>query len=246
MTNIELLTSNSDMATKDLRKRRDFVKKYELFLEEAKTDLYVSEILDGYSEVGVKRRRLFFLEQTIEKAVKAAFPVFEQSEKLPKKLKDKLNEIMRSDNPPKKINHKLDLKIPDITNLLNNYKILNDTEKNNLVNAYSKQDILTLIDFSSKILLKNGSILQKMQNKVSCQQDNLYLKDSSDLYYIIVVLVWDILALYEQSSRYPDLDKNYTGVSILLNNLDKIHKYVVESISTLEKYTRMHKGIKFY
>lgn len=170
------LTPKFDVAIEGLRKRSDFVKKHSSFLGEAKTDLQVSSILANYSENGIKRRRLFFLKQSIEKAIKTAFPVFEQSEKLPKKLKDKLNEIMRSDNPPKKMNHKLDLKIPDITNLLNNYKILNDTEKNNLVNAYSKQDISNLIDFSSKILLKNGSILQKMQNKVSCQQDDLYLK----------------------------------------------------------------------
>ena len=239
---IENLKGFMDAATKRLKIESEIASRYSVFLEEAKTDIKSANLLSS-NESGIKRRKLYFIEQSLEKSCKAVYPL------LLKTLKTieltEIDKIMQNYNPKKLSHHPKELKEEISKNLL----FLNEVE-NNLGTfartAFENNDVLSLISAYNK-LSENTEFFMKNQNKIWVAGPidlKLFEKFSKTTHgvYLIVFSIWMVLGQYEQEFRYPP--KKPIPVD-LLDASNGLQKFVENFITYAEQYSILMTNIKF-
>jgi hypothetical protein len=235
-----------DKATERLKRENKIALKYSAFLEEAKIDLIASRLLAMNTDTGLKRRRLFFLEQAIEKASKSVYPL------LLINLKNlKLSEIDKKldEYDPLKVKHFPKELYPEIKDALHSLNKIKQGLGDKLLQSFNAKNVLKLLKESAWVESSINAFLGDLNSlKVSNSAKNTleklnFFNNCIAGYYIIVLSIWIILgAEYEQISRYPS-DKE---IPInLITNLDNLQIYIEKFLKIAESDNNMKRSIVF-
>lgn len=196
-------------------------------------------------DVGIKRRRLYLIEQSLEKSCKATLPLLLNFIKTldPDKRYKFLEKY-----EPKLINHYPKKFLEDLPNSL---LTLNEVEEGigkSAKMAFRKNDIFTLNKIRNK-LNENIKYFYQNQNDLMINGSpgehlellNKFIKNVEGM-YIVVLSVWMILGQYEQEFRYPS---KKAVPDTLLKSADNLQEFIEEFIKYADYYIFIMKSIKF-
>jgi hypothetical protein len=245
-----MLVAPQDRLIEKLKKEKEIATNYSNFLEEAKIDLRAESLLAVDRSYEIKRRRLYCIEQAMEKAAKAAYPLLLNNLKEIKP--DTLyKELMQY--KPKNISHFPKGLIDTVSKSL---LILNKVNKNlgtDAKDAFNKKDL-------SKLLEYNKLIERELDRFRREELPNLKPNDSAELvykkfqslhnsinaYYVLGMSIWKILSDYEQQFRYPYDKKRGDNIPENLLDLgDDLHRYVENFIRNAVQDVQNKKSMSF-